>query len=189
MTAKVPMHSRYQVHQRAVRAAASAGWPAGMVRGLGQTDTSGCDPADPLCGFYGGDVAPTPTGSGAGVTTCQAASPLNCPAGTTWVYSPPVFPSSIPSTSTATGTSPAAAPGGATFGSVNWGSVINNAVASLSRIGQIAVLPGGSTISPAGGVSIANPAVTQLTSQIGSYLPLILLGGGAILLVSMLGKK
>jgi len=90
------------------------------------------------------------------------------------------------------GTSPSGVPGGLTTADAN---VISAAINAAGKVGTQAIIgtpsltynPLTGTYTATGGAAI--PSSLGLSTAISQYLPLILLGGAAILLVSVIGKR
>lgn len=74
----------------------------------------------------------------------------------------------------------------------NWGSLFGSIVTSASKLTQQAIATPGTTILPNGTVIAGTPQGTSAlvgTSSLSSLAPLLLLGGGAVVLVTLLKGK
>ncbi len=74
----------------------------------------------------------------------------------------------------------------------NWTSVLNNLISGTTKLTQEALLPAGGyiTTSPSGAstISTGGSGVNLSTGGLGSLLPLLLVGGLAVLLISAMGR-
>lgn len=69
----------------------------------------------------------------------------------------------------------------------SWLTALESAFTTAGKVATVAEAPPGSYISPNGSVSIA-PSAAQLAAQVSSYMPLILIGGGLVLVLALAGK-
>jgi len=142
-------------------------------RGMGQ----GCDPTDPTCapaivgsgivsagGIPAGDSGNPcdPTSVTYNLETCLGINTGAAPTSTT----PIITSSGVQQVSSGTG--------------INWGSLISQLGAEATKVASIAELPAGSSLTSSGAV------VSSIASSLGGLMPIILLGLGAWVLVSMM---
>ena len=72
----------------------------------------------------------------------------------------------------------------------NWNAALSSILGNAAQVATVAELPPGSTISPQGTVYTGgSPSTATVGTSLGNMLPLLLIGGVAILLFSSMGKR
>lgn len=142
--------------------------------------------ATPVTGTLPGLILSTSADGGTSVL------PTTAQTGGDFIQAPPNYsaPAGYPTTYSGT-TPPSAAPSGYQWVQAANGAALNLAkVLAISQGGTVMQLPNGQQIiSGAPGASNLSLSAAGLTGSISSFLPYILLIGGAFLVINMMGKR
>ena len=137
-------------------------------------------------------TAPDVTLAPVAVTGGTSVLPTTAQTGGDFIQAPPNYsaPAGYPTTYSGT-TPPSAAPSGYQWVQAANGAALNLAkVLAISQGGTVMQLPNGQQIiSGASGASNLSLSAAGLTGSISSFLPYILLIGGAFLVINMMGKR